>query len=233
MFNLFIFIYWKFNDLLKKIYNKIKKIEEPLNLYGIFGFFGLPGKGKTMAMTYKLDILRRKYGDKIYITTNYFYEGQDFPLDSWEMLLLERDKPLVVGYDEIQNEFQSRDYRNFPMSLISLLTQQRKGNGIRIYYTAQRYGRVDKIWRELTSYAFECNTILGRWTRARGYFWEDYEQLMTQTDVSRKMKIRPVRSLSFIQTDKLRGRYNSYKMLDSAKKKDYITLEEQHKMAEK
>jgi len=232
MFNLIKFIGWKFYDLYILIYNKVMKIETPLNLYGIIGYFGLPGKGKSMAMTYELDMLRKKYGDKIYIATNYGFKGEDFHLSSWELLLKEYDKPLVVGYDEIQNEFSSREYKNFPTELIYLLTQQRKGNGVRIYYTAQRYGRVDKIWRELTSYAFECNTILGRWTRARGYHWEDYEMLQREVDVDKKIKIRPIKRLSFVQTNRLRNLYNSYDIIESAKSKEYITLDEQHRRLE-
>lgn len=226
---LIIFMYWKFVDLYRLIKDLILKVDRPLNLYGIYGFFGLPGKGKSMAMTYELERLRSKYGDKIYICTNYFYEGQDFHLDSWKMLLKEYDKPLIVAFDEIQNEFSSRNYKDFPTELIYILTQQRKGNGIRIYYTAQRYARVDKIWRELTSYAYECTTIFSRYTKAKGYFWEDYEMLQNEVDVSKKMKIKPQKRFSFVQSDYLRTRYNSYKMIETAKKKSYITLEEQHK----
>lgn len=228
MYNIVRFIYWKFVDLYRSIVNKIKKVEDDLNIYGIIGYFGLPGRGKSMAMTYELDRMRKKYGDKIYIATNYGYKGEDFHLDTWKHLLKQYDKPLIVGYDEIQNEFSSREYKNFPTELIYLLTQQRKGYGIRIYYTAQRYARVDKIWRELTSYAYECNTILGRWTRARGYYWEDYEMLNKEIDVERKMKIKPVKKVSFVQTDKLRDAYDSYRIIENAKSKDYISLEEQH-----
>lgn len=226
--NFFKFIYWKFYDLYTNIMYKVRGEKKPLNIYGIIGYFGLPGKGKSVAMTYELDGYRQRYGNDVYIATNYGYKNQDFVLDDWNLLLRQYDKPLIVGYDEIQNEFSSRDYKNFPMELIYLLTQQRKGNGIRIYYTAQRYARVDKIWRELTSYAYECNTILGRWTRARGYHWEDYEMLNREVDVQKKMKIRPVKRISFVQTNKLRELYNSYDIIESAKSKDYISLEEQH-----
>lgn len=33
------------------------------------------------------------------------------------MLLWEYDKPVIFAYDEIQNEFNSRNYRNFPYEL--------------------------------------------------------------------------------------------------------------------
>lgn len=225
---LFKFIYWKFVDLFREIKRVIMKEEKPVHLYGIYGFFGLPGKGKTIGLTWELENLRKKYGDKIYITTNYFYENQDFPFTGWEMLLREYDKPLVVAWDEVQNEFTSRNFKSFPMELLTLLTQNRKGYGIRIIYSAQRYNRVDKVFRELTHQAVQCNTILGRYTKLRYYHWEDYEELNTQNIIDLKVKIRPIRVKRFVQSDYIRELYNSYKMLESAKSKDYISLEEMH-----
>lgn len=226
----FEFMYWKFVDLYRFVKAKIKKEEIKPHLYGIYGYFGLPGKGKTMGLTWELERLRKKYGDKIYICTNYYYEHQDFPFTKWEQLLMQYDKPLVVAWDEVQNEFTSRNFKNFPLELLTLLTQNRKGNGIRIMYSAQRYNRVDKVFRELTHRAYVCNTILGRLTKMRCYHWEDYEQLNNITDINLKIKIRPIKTYKFVQSDYIRNLYNSYKMLESAKSKDYITLEEQHSL---
>ena len=92
----------------------IDKKNMGIHLYGIYGFFGLPGRGKTMAMSYQLQKLRKQYGDNIYIMTNYNYLDQDFEFTSWKDLLKEYDKPLVVAWDEVQNEFNSRDFKSFP-----------------------------------------------------------------------------------------------------------------------
>lgn len=227
---LFEFIYWKLIDLYRYFKNRINKVERKPHLYGIYGFFGLPGKGKTIALTWELERLRRKYGDKIYICTNYYYKGQDFAFTHWKQLLDVYDKPLVVAWDEVQNEFTSRNFKNFPLELLTLLTQNRKGNGIRLMYSAQRYNRVDKVFRELTHQAIMCNTVWGRLTRLRYYHWEDYEQLNNTTNVDLKIKIRQTKTISFVQTDKLRNLYDSYKMLKSAKSKQYLTLKEQHEL---
>ena len=89
----------------------IKKVIEDrkrgIHLYGIYGFFGLPGKGKTMAMSKKLKEYRKKYGNDIYIMTNYFFEDQDFEFTSWKDLLKEYDKPLICAWDEVQNTFKA------------------------------------------------------------------------------------------------------------------------------
>ena len=153
--------------LLQSIFHP--KRDEKLHLYGIYGFLGLPGHGKTVALTYILNEYRKKYGDDILICTNYFFEGQDFAFDNWQQLLAQYDKPLIVAWDEVQNEFNSRNFKNFPTALLTLLTQNRKGNGIQILYTAQRFDRVDKVFRELTNYFFDCKTLFGRLTNCKGY----------------------------------------------------------------
>lgn len=203
-----------------------KKNDKGIHLYGIYGFFGLPGAGKTIAMCRELNQLRKDYGDKIYITTNFFYDKQDFPFESWKQLLQAYDKPLVVAWDEVQNEFNSRDFKSFPIQLLTQLTQVRKGNGVRIYYTSQRYGFVDKNFRELSFGLSDCHTVLGRYTIVKRYNPLDYKELADTVQVDRKTHIKPTKVFSFIQTSKDRDCYDSFKMLESAKGKDYLNRDE-------
>lgn len=200
---------------------------DPLHLYGIYGFLGLPGKGKTMAMTYILNEYRKKYGDEILICSNYFFDKQDFAFTDWHQLLVQYDKPLIVAWDEVQNEFNSRNFKNFPTQLLTLLTQNRKGHGVQILYTAQRFDRVDKVFRELTNYFFDCKTLFKRLTICKGYDDENYLMLHNEIDINKKMKIHPSFKIKFVQTDEIRNMYDSFKMLDSAKAKEYLTREEQ------
>lgn len=209
------------------IFMKIKEEKDrPVHLYGIYGFFGLPGKGKTMAMSKYLNDMREKYGDKIYIMTNYFYKGQDFPFTSWKDLLKPYDKPLIVAWDEVQNEFNSRDFKSFPIALLTLLTQVRKKNGIQVLYTAQRWHFVDKNFRSLSFGCYECNTFLGRYTFAKMYDPVDYDNLCSQSDYDKRRRIKPLKVMDFLQTEELRNCYDSYKMLESAKSKEYMSREE-------
>ena len=210
----------------------IDKKNMGIHLYGIYGFFGLPGRGKTMAMSYQLQKLRKQYGDNIYIMTNYNYLDQDYEFTSWKDLLKEYDKPLVVAWDEVQNEFNSRDFKTFPISLLTLLTQVRKKNGIQILYTAQRWHFVDKNFRSLSFGCYECGTILGSLSFARLYDPVDYDNLCSQSDYDKRMKIRPKFTFSFLQTKSLRNCYDSYKMLETAKTKDYLDREEIYKLGE-
>lgn len=215
--------------LVKKI---IDKKNMGIHLYGIYGYFGLPGKGKTMAMSHRLKKLRKQYGDSIYIMTNYFYNDQDFEFNSWKDLLKEYDKPLVVAWDEVQNEFNSRDFKTFPISLLTLLTQVRKKNGIQILYTAQRWHFVDKNFRSLSFGCYECGTILGNLSYTRLYDPVDYDNLCSQSDYDKRRRIHPKMTESFLQTKELRECYNSYQMLESAKSKDYLDREEIYQLGE-
>lgn len=220
--HLFQFIGWKIYDA---VYGIIHIRDRKLHLYGIWLYCGLYGGGKTMALSHYLSSMRRKYGHKIYISTNYGFKDEDFPLLHWKELLTEYDRPVIFGYDEVQNEFNSRDYKNFPYELVKLLTQNRKGHGKQIVCTAQRFVRVDKVIRELCTHVIECRTFFGRWTFLRQYMIDDYEDWLNRTNTDRKLKIHPKMS-SFVQSNKLRNSYDSYQMLESARTKEYISQEE-------
>lgn len=202
------------------------KKKQDVHLYGIYGFFGLPGKGKTMAMCNELKKLRYEYGNDIYIMTNFCYTDEDFQFNSWKDLLKNYDKPLVVAWDEIQNEMSARSWLDFPPALLTLLTQVRKKNGIRILYTAQRWHFVDKNFRSLSFGCYECNTIFGCFTITRMYDPIDYDNLCSNSDYDKRRKIHPIKTDSFVQTEELRNCYDSYKMLESAKSKQYMDRKE-------
>lgn len=198
-----------------------------VHLYGIYGYFGLPGKGKTISMCRELSNLRKKYGSKIYIMTNFYYSDEDFHFNSWKDLLVDYDKPLVVAWDEVQNEFNSRDFKNFPISLLTLLTQVRKKNGIRILYTSQRWHFVDKNFRSLSFGCYDCYTIFNRFTFTKMYDPIDYDSLQSSSDFDKKRKIKPLKYYSFLQSSFDRNSYDSYKMLESAKSREYLDRAEQ------
>lgn len=217
----FLFI-WHLIDIVRRIK---KRDDREIHLHGIYGFFGLYGGGKTIGMTRELYRLRKKYGNDIYIFTNYGFKLEDRSFYDWKMLLHVYDKPAIFAWDEVQNEFNSRNFKSFPTELLTLLTQNRKGNGIRLYYTAQRWARVDKVFRELTTLCAECKSRIPRFTSVRWYHWEEYEQLTSTTNVDSKMKVKSRKRDMFIQTDMLRNLYDSYQMLDSAKNKEYLDRE--------
>ena len=212
---------WILIDIFRAI---IRRRDRKIHLYGIWCFVGLPGAGKTMSLVHYLDEQRRFYGDQIIIITNFYYAGQDAQLTGWDMLLKEYDKPVIFAWDELQNEFNSREYRKFPMRLVHELTQNRKGNGKQVVYTTQTFTAVDNNFRNLTYRVVDCRTHFGRVTTCRHYKREFYEARIESKSIERKVRIKPIRKQRFIQTDYLRSRYDSFQRLDYLKNLNYIGL---------
>ena len=212
---------WVSIDILRAL---TSKRDNKLHLYGIWCFVGLPGAGKTMSLVHYLDEQRRLYGDKIIIITNFYYAGEDAHLTGWDMLLPEYDKPVIFAWDELQNEFNSREYRKFPMRLVHELTQNRKGSGKQVVYTTQTFTAVDNNFRNLTSRVVDCRTHMNRLTICRHYRREFYEARIESKSIERKVKVKPVRKVRFIQSDYLRSRYDSFQRLDYLKGLNYVGL---------
>lgn len=206
--NVFLLCRYLFRDFFFNLKNKSP------HLYGIYGYLGLWGQGKTVSMTLRLVELREKYGNGIYIATNYGFSLQDFALSDINDIYIKRDKPCVYAFDEIQNDFESRSYRSFPPQLLSVLTQNRKGNGVMLLYTSQRFDRIDKAIRELTYTFTDCRTYFGRLTRNKVYLSREYERFDKSLSESR-VKIKPIAVRSFVQTDELRSYYDTLRFADS------------------
>lgn len=198
------FIYWRLIDF----YRNIRDKPQP-HLFGIKCICGMYGQGKTMAMSYIATKFKKKYGDDIYISSNYGLAIQDFPFNDISLLSKEFDKPVVFLFDEVQNTFPSNE-RNFPRSVLKSLTFNRKGNGKLIYWSSQDHELVHKAFRRLTIEYGQVRTIRKRFTRIRWYLPADYQSLFEQNNYDKKMKIHPIKKDKFIQTDYIRNLYNSY-----------------------
>ena len=71
---------------------------------------------------------------------------------------------------------------------------------------------------------------MGRFTVSSLFDPEDYDQKCSTVEVEKKQKIHAKVRKCFIQTKKEREAFDSYKMLLSAKSKDYMTREELSKI---
>lgn len=82
----------------------------------------------------------------------------------------------VVLIDEIEDVLSHRNYANFPLQLLNVLTQQRKKH-VYIMCSAQRFFMVDKIFRSITTHVIDCNKYW-RFQNMRYYDAWDYENSM-------------------------------------------------------
>lgn len=201
------FIGFKFVDIWDVIKNGRK-----FNEYGLTLMVGDQGSGKSMAMTEYLEGIRRDY-PKALIVTNYGYVHQHREFNDWNDFFDIRNgvDGVVFALDEIQNEFNSKAWKEFPEELLSEITQQRKQK-VKIIATAQVYQDVAVQLRRQTLYVAECSTLAGRWTVVRCYRRKDYER--AQNFAEGTQKVQKVYKKSFVQNQALRDLYDTEKKIE-------------------
>lgn len=173
-------------------------------------FCGLAGAGKTISMVKQLHRYRKKYGDRIYIFTNFPCTFADAQFSNYKQLLPHYNKPVIVGWDELPNDFNKNNFKDFPEDLFRKLTQLRKGLGMKIFYTTQDLSLIDVAFRRLTFYVHQCKTYKGRMTYAFKYRIDYYFQWKTSNSMDNKVKIPISKVELFFQTNVLRSTFDSF-----------------------
>lgn len=181
--------------------------------YGLTMFVGPQGSGKTISMVDYCIGLKEKYPN-CQLYSNFTIEGQDGRLKSMNDLLKLRngEDGIIFCIDEIQNEFSTMASRNFPETLLSTLTMQRKQR-IHIVASSQVFTRVAKPIREQCFHVVECRTFFNRWTRERCYYADEYNSIIDSNSLEKKRKLRKVWKKSFIQSDELRDKYDTMEVV--------------------
>ena len=203
------FFYYKYLDLLnaKKDYFK---------LYGLRLYCGRQGAGKTIGLVYDLERYRKRY-PRAKIYTNFGYKHQTAQLTSLNDLLNPSLKNgtdgVIFAIDEIQNEFSCANSKDFPETLLSQVTQQRKQR-VCILATSQVFTRVAKPLREQCFIVVVCQTLFSRYTRLKYYDADAYIEYADNPSRDKRRKLRKKDYQSFVQTDSLRDLYNSYLLIE-------------------
>lgn len=210
-------LYWWVKDII----NYDKELFRP---YGCWFYVGKQGSGKSMSLIYQLEKLRKRY-PKVKIYTNMGYKFETAPLKSLNDLL---NKDLYNGkygtifvIDEIQNEFSCQTSKDFPETVLSLITQQRK-NRILILTTSQVFTRVSKPLREQCYKAIECQTIFGRYTRNKIFNGISYSDSIDLSPDKRRKSVKKIGLETFVQTDYLRTCFDSYKLISRLDRKGFV-----------
>ena len=174
---------------------------------GIIIFTGEQGSGKTMSMIKCATDLKEQY-PKCKVISNTGFSLQDKEMKSWKDLTSYNngDKGVVVVWDEIQNAMNSRSYKNFPMEMVGVVTQNRKNKRI-ILCTAQSLHMVDKTIRVQMSEERHCINLFGVLNFVFRYKY--------QFDSDGEPIKKSFKGLYFYcQSDKLRNSYDTYKVID-------------------
>ena len=176
--------------LMSFISNKSKDIKKDYGSkefkeYALTIYTGRQGSGKTISIVERLEQIKRDYPDVV-IMTNFGYFGETAPLTDWEQIITCRnDSGIVFAIDEIQNEFDVYQSRNFNLEILKVITQQRK-QGIKILASSQVFSRVSKPLREQCFEVVECYTWGGRWTYQKCFDADDYNAFIDSTSVDKK-----------------------------------------------
>ena len=187
---------------------------KPKRPYGITCYIGLPGCGKTLSMVQELDRLREEFPYAL-IGTNFGYKFQDFALKDWEQLISVNNGAdgVIFGFDEVQYTFDRKEWDGIPAGILEIFGQNRK-HAKQFLCTSQAYGDVSIDLRRRCKFIIECQNL---WDRNRWFFLkyfrpEDY----ALRDTTRTIRIRAKR-LSFIATDDLYARYNTFDLIPDIK----------------
>lgn len=174
--------------------------------YGVHIIAGKQGSGKSITLTYMLLRYQKMY-PKIKIKTNYYYEFEDARIGHWKDVVNGTNG--IYGeidvLDEIQNWFNSLQSKDFPVEMLTEITQQRKQTKM-ILGTSQVFGRIAKPIREQTYMLYEPTTLFGCLTIVRKY--------EISTDVSGITDTKKYRGcFFFVHDEDLRNSYDTYRKI--------------------
>ena len=214
------FFFMKIKDAYRSYKMGYKEFKE----YGMTMYCGRQGAGKTMAMTTYLETIRKKYPEAL-IITNYGYIHETQPFKDWQDFFEIKNgtKGIVYAIDEIQNEFSSSAWKNFPESLLTEITQQRKQR-VKIVCSSQIFTRVAKPLREQCMDVVDCFTIGERGTFMRCFDAVEYNK--TIDSPTGKDKLRRKYRKSFVQDNYIRGLYDTYEKIERIKRTEYLSKAE-------
>lgn len=151
------------------------------------------------------------------------YEKRYYGEDENEYILVKMIKrweyqAAVVLIDEIQSVLSHRNFANFPLELLNVLTQQRKKR-VFIMCSAQRFFMVDKIFRGITTFVIDCSKL---WRLQGSIYYDawDYENAMNP------QLVRQRKSRWFFVSQKDYRSYSTDQMISRTASEEFLSNEE-------
>lgn len=203
----------------------------------LVAYVGLFGKGKTLSAVHKVVSMYERYnGMMVYDRERQMWVEQrvkvlsnvalDIPYDDFVSLQQvvhcaekngEYDRAhetltvtLVLG-DEFSVQMNSRNFKSNidPLFLNTLLTCRHYH--ISLYYTAQRFGHVDALLRQVTSYVVDCDKL---WRFQRQNLYDAWEM----ENATNSQLLTPMARRCWFVTDKDYNAYNTLACVGSLQK---------------
>lgn len=194
------------------------------NRFGFTIFCGRQGAGKTISMVDYLNKAKEAY-PKCKIVTNFKYAYSDYIMKDWRDFLEIRngEDGVIFAIDEIHSEYSAESWKDFPETVLSEISQQRKQR-VKIVATAQVFTRCAKQIREQAFSVIVCNTFLGRLTLTKEYDAAEYGTSDSPYIV--KKRCRPIGRSVFVQSNDLRESYDTFEKIEKMKKIPFIPRHE-------
>lgn len=211
---------WMLYDLLT-----MKQRANRFKLFGFTIFCGRQGSGKSTSMVEYL-VQQHALHPKALIVTNFACSVATHRMTDWRDFLNIRngEDGVIFAIDEIHSEFSSASSNDFPESILSEISQQRKQR-VKIVATAQTYSRVSKPIREQAFSVILCHSYFGRLTTNREY---DAAEFATTGDSSYSLRkgVRSIWRHKFIQSDELRNCFDTYEKIERMKGLEFLPRKE-------
>lgn len=190
-----------------------------MKIHGIYMFCGEQGSGKTIAAIQFLRENLNKY-PKIKIKSSISIDFQHGKIEHWQQILNSNNGAIgeIDFIDEVQNWFSSNESKNFPMEMLTEVTQQRKQHKV-IVGTSQVFTRMSKPLREQTKFLCLPNTIAGCLTIVRVY-------KPVLDDMGTMISKKFVRMYFFVHDEELRNCYNTYEKVERLSVKGFQSATE-------
>lgn len=212
---------WLLHDCLYRHTVKTKEFRE----FGFTIYTGPQGSGKTLSLVDYLRRMREKF-PKCKIVTNFAYDDADYRMKDWKDLFEIRngEDGVIFAIDEIHSEYSSAAWKDFPESLLSQISQQRKQR-IKICATSQVFGRVAKPIREQCFSVVCCSAYLwGRLLLCREYDAALY--VTGDTPYQVRKKVKPLWVRWYVASDTLRQSYDTYEVIERLERTEFMPRSE-------
>ena len=216
-------------DFYKSLWLCFKNKKNPMDeFYGMIGFCGYYGQGKSMAMTHTINKfikIANSCGEEIKIYTNYHYKnqtGQLLSLDDIEKICDDKrknndDSYVIFAIDELQNCLNSRNWNETKKleSLLPIFTMTRKLR-VMFLYTTPVSTMSDKTIRISSRSLYLCKKI-------NRYFFVRWRMIPTELEGNLKeIRLSLFPSAHTLLTDEVMNSYDSFAFIETLQKQDYM-----------
>lgn len=192
---------------------------DSMGIHGLYMFCGSQGSGKTIAAVYFMREILQKY-PLVKLRSNISIDFQHGQITHWRQIVDVHNGDIgqIDFLDEIQNWFSSNESKNFPVEMLTEITQERKKHKV-IIGTSQVFTRMAKPLREQTTYLCLPKTFLGCFTVCPIFKPE-------LDDDGKMVKKKFVRCFCFAHDDDLRNSYDTYERVARLSSKGFQSISE-------